>query len=59
MKEKGLRLLLSLALAVMLYAACTAPVSAEEAEGDDAAEQLHVVLDSAGAKLFTFCCALH
>lgn len=59
MKEKGLRLLLSLALAVMLYAACTAPVSAEEAEGDDAAEQLHVVLDSAGAKLFTFCGALH
>ena len=59
MKEKGLRLLLSLALAVMLYAACTAPVSAEEAEGDDAAEQLHVVLDSTGAKLFTFCGALH
>ena len=51
------RFLLSLALAVMLYAACAAPVSAEDE--DDTTEQLRVVLDASGARLFTFCGTLH
>ena len=59
MKERMLRLLLSLTLAASLYAACVPSGFAEENEGDDSAEQLRVVLDSAGAKLFTFCGTLH
>ena len=51
------RFLLSLALAVMLYTACAAPVIAEADDG--AAEQLYVVLDASGARLFTFCGTLH
>ena len=51
------RFLLSLALAVMLYTACAAPVIAEADDG--AAEQLCVVLDASGARLFTFCGTLH
>ena len=59
MKEKSLRLLLSLTLAVALHIACASPGFAEESEGDDSAEQLRVVLDAAGARLFTFCGMLH
>ena len=51
------RFLLSLALAVMLYTACAAPVSAEDE--DDTTDQLRVVLDASGARLFTFCGTLH
>ena len=59
MKEKTLRLLLSLTLAVALHIACASLGFAEENEGDDSAEQLCVVLDSTGARLFTFCGTLH
>ena len=59
MKEKSLRLLLSLTLAVALHIACASPGFAEETEGDDSAEQLRVVLDATGARLFTFCGMLH
>ena len=51
------RFLLSLALAVMLYTACSVPVSAEE--DGDTTEQLRVVLDASGSRLFTFCGMLH
>ena len=57
--ERSLRLLLSLTLAVALHIACASPGFAEETEGDDSAEQLRVVLDAAGARLFTFCGMLH
>ena len=57
MKERTMRLLLSLALAVALYAACAVPVSAEETGDDD--EALRVVTDAAGARLFTYCGTLH
>ena len=59
MKEKSLRLLLSLTLAVALHIACASPGFAEETEGDDSAEQLRVVLDATGAQLFIFCGMLH
>ena len=59
MKEKTLRLLLSLTLAVALHIACASPGFAEENEGDDSVEQLCVVLDSTGTRLFTFCGTLH
>ena len=59
MKEKSLRLLLSLTLAVALLIACASPGFAEESEGDDSAEQLCVVLDATGTRLFTFCGRLH
>ena len=59
MKEKTLRLLLSLTLAVALHIACASPGFAEENEGDDSAEQLCVVLNSTSARLFTFCGTLH
>ena len=59
MMERSLRLLLSLTLAVALHIACASPGFAEETEGDDSAEQLRVVLDAAGARLFTFCGMLH
>ena len=59
MKEKTLRLLLSLTLAVALHISCASPGFAEENEGDDSVEQLCVVLDSTGTRLFTFCGTLH